>query len=113
MQAATLTTDAGATLGIDAAGANEKLPSYVAGLEVDGVAHAAWLDVAALADGGTLDFDLSGTSAGLAWGTGAADRIPSVSAVARPRRSRSSARCLGGRASSRAARPARPTRRST
>ncbi|SIP95423.1 alpha-1,2-mannosidase, putative [Cellulosimicrobium aquatile] len=101
VQAATLTTDAGATLRIDAAGANEKLPSYVAGLEVDGVAHtAAWLDVAALQDGGTLDFDLSDTSAGLTWGTAAADRIPSVSAVAPPApvEVEASARCLGGRA---------------
>ncbi len=98
VQAATVTTDAGATLRIDAAGANEKLPSYVAGLEVDGVAHtAAWLDVAALQDGGTLDFDLSDTSAGLTWGTGAADRIPSVSAVVPPApvEVEASARCLG------------------
>ncbi|MBD8079658.1 GH92 family glycosyl hydrolase [Cellulosimicrobium arenosum] len=102
VQSATVTPDGGAPFSISAEGANEKLPSYVAGVTVDGADHtAAWLDVSALQGGGSLDFDLSDSSEGLTWGTAPADRIPSVSAedAATPSVDvQASTRCLAGTA---------------
>ncbi|WP_069386211.1 GH92 family glycosyl hydrolase [Cellulosimicrobium cellulans] len=101
VQSATITTDAGTTFRIEADGAREKLPSYVAGATLDGAEHtAAWMDVSAVQDGGELVFDLSDTSEGLTWGTAPEDRIPSVSADAAPApvEVTAQARCLGGTA---------------
>lgn len=81
VQAATITLESGEKLRITAAGAKEKLPSYIAGVTVNDKVHtAAWVDVDELRNGGRLDFALSGTNAGLDWATAQKDWIPSVSA---------------------------------
>ncbi|MBD5785757.1 GH92 family glycosyl hydrolase [Cellulosimicrobium terreum] len=101
VQSATITPDGGASFSVSAPGADEKLPSYVAGVTLDGADHtAAWLDVSALQDGGSLDFELSDTSDGLTWGTAPQDRIPSVSAEGASAPTvdvNASPRCLAGK----------------
>ncbi|MFD6091538.1 GH92 family glycosyl hydrolase [Oerskovia sp. NPDC060338] len=98
VQSATVTTDAGTTFAISAEGANEDLPSYVSGVTLDGAEHTAvWMDASAIQDGGTLEFDLADSSAGLTWGTAPADRIPSLSAPLPPLpvEVSATARCVG------------------
>lgn len=80
VQAATLRLGQdGPVLQITADGAHETLPSYIAGVTIDGEQHSeTWMDVEDFQDGGTIDFALTDDAASTDWGTAEADWLPSV-----------------------------------
>ncbi len=83
---------------ITAAGANEKLPSYIRGVTLNGRAQTAtWYDASAIQNGGSIVFDLVDSSAGLTWGTAAADLLPSVSEQPPAFTAAGAVRCLAGK----------------